>query len=63
MKTIPTIIKDSELPTVLAALRYLQPNLNDAQPLFEECGYFEDYRLLNVEEIDQVCERLNGRET
>jgi len=52
-------IQGRELPTVLAALRYLQSNLNDALPLFEECGYFDEHPPLSESEIDGLCERLN----
>jgi hypothetical protein len=52
-------IEDRELSTVLAALRYLQSNLDDALPQFDDSGYFDDHPPLNESEIDSLCERLN----
>jgi hypothetical protein len=50
-------LADRELATVLAALRYWQQDLaeNDG-PI---CEHFDEHTPLTVEEIDDLCERLN----
>lgn len=55
----PNTISDRQLPTVLAALRFLQDNLDNALPLFEEYGYFHEHPPLDKLEIDQLTESLN----
>jgi hypothetical protein len=53
-------LTDRELATVLAALRYWQQELaanNDAAPISD---HFQDGPTpLTVDEIDDLCERLN----
>lgn len=51
-------LTDRELATVLAALRYWQIDLdaNNGVPI---CEHFEDVTPLTVDEIDELCERLN----
>lgn len=53
-------LSERELATVLAALRYWQQDLadNDECPISE--GHFEDHDPLTVDEIDDLCERLNA---
>lgn len=49
-----------ELATVLAALRYFQekhPYASDAEICFPD--YFADVSPLSMDEIDELCERLN----
>ena len=53
-------LSDRELATVLAALRYWQQDLarNENDPPI--CDHFQDGTTpLTVEEIDDLCERLN----
>lgn len=51
-------LTDRELATILAALRYWQQDLaeNPDGPISE---HFEEATPLTVEEIDELCERLN----
>ncbi len=51
-------LSDRELATLLAALRYWQQDLTESEegPISE---HFEDVEPLTVEEIDDLCERLN----
>jgi hypothetical protein len=54
-------MSDRELATVLAALRYWQQDLaenEDDGPICQE--HFDKVTPLTVEEIDELCERLNG---
>jgi len=52
-------LSPSQLATVLAALRYWQAELQESD--FEPNGpHFQDQDPLGVEEIDALCERLNG---
>jgi hypothetical protein len=55
---MPIQLTDRELATVLAALRYWQQDLaeNDDGPISD---HFIDHTPLTVEEIDDLCERLN----
>ena len=57
---MPIRLDDRELATVLAALRYWQQDLadNDDGPIDPE-HFDETLTALNVEEIDDLCERLN----
>lgn len=52
-------LTDKELATVLAALRYWQDDLeeNNGHPAILE--YFEEVDPLSVDEIDELCEKLN----
>lgn len=55
----PGELTGRELATVLAALRYWQMELEE--PDFEANGpHFADHAALTVEEIDDLCERLNA---
>lgn len=57
-KSRQVVIFDDELPTVLAALRYFQQDLEDnEEPPISE--HFHDHPPLTTEEIDSLCERLN----
>ena len=56
---------DRELATVLAALRYWQQDLADNEengPISPE-HFDEEVTPLTVEEIDELCERLNTGRT
>jgi hypothetical protein len=55
---MPIQFTERELATVLAALRYWQQDLaeNEDGPI---CEHFTDQTPLTVEEIDDLCERLN----
>ncbi len=50
----------NETATILAALRYWQADLEETgmPPLTQFFGC--DFRPLTVEEIDALCERING---
>jgi hypothetical protein len=52
------LLTNRELATVLASLRYWQQDLaeNEVGPISEQ---FFDESPLTVEEIDDLCERLN----
>jgi hypothetical protein len=52
-------MNERELATVLAALRYWQQDLTDNHegPISQE--HFADQTPLTMEEIDELCERLN----
>ncbi|MBM4072699.1 MAG: hypothetical protein FJ271_27800 [Planctomycetes bacterium] len=50
-------ISDRELATVLAALRYWQQDLAENDGPISE--HFAEQTPLSVEEIDDLCERLN----
>lgn len=54
-------LSDKELATVLAALRYWQQDLANAQGDDEGpiSPHFEDVEPLSAGEIDDLCERLN----
>jgi hypothetical protein len=58
---MPLRLSDRELATVLAALRYWQQDLavNEDPPISE---HFEKADSLTVEEIDELCEKLNRTE-
>ena len=49
---------DRELATILAALRYWQQDLtaNEEGPI---CDHFTEHSPLTVDEIDDLCERIN----
>jgi hypothetical protein len=57
---------DRELATVLAALRQWQrdtPKMLPFEPGDDRTGtHFEDHLPLTVEEIDQLCERINVKQ-
>jgi hypothetical protein len=56
-------LSDRELATVLVALRYWQQDLaanDDEGPISE---HFDAVTPLSVEEIDDLCERLNDTST
>ena len=59
---MPIQLTDRELATVLASLRYWQQDLaeNDDSPISE---HFIAESPLTVEEIDDLCERLNCQHT
>ena len=46
-------LTDRELSTILAALRKFQTSPST------DSGYFRDHRPLTVNQIDELCERLN----
>lgn len=48
-----------ELATVLAALRYWQQDLVAADEVVDGGEHFVEHEPLSVEQIDQLCERLN----
>jgi hypothetical protein len=50
-------MNDRELATVLAALRYWQQDLAENDSPISE--HFAEHTPLTVEEIDDLCERLN----
>ena len=54
----PKPLSSRELATVLAALRYWQQDLaeNEEPPI---SGHFANETPLTVEEIDDLCQRLN----
>jgi hypothetical protein len=54
----PVAFTDRELATVLVALRYFQQDLaaNEEGPISE---HFHEHTPLTVEEIDELCERIN----
>ena len=53
-------LSDRELATVLAALRHWQQNLADNENEIPVADHFDDQITpLTVEEIDDLCERLN----
>ena len=62
---MPLCLTDRELATVLAALRYWQQDLaqnEDEGPICPD-HFDEVITPLSVEEIDALCERLNGGPT
>jgi hypothetical protein len=56
-QSMPIQLTDRELATVLAALRYWQQDLAENDGPISE--HFADVTPLSVEEIDDLCERLN----
>jgi hypothetical protein len=52
---------DSELATILSALRYFQANLDDGKEACED--HFKDAPALTYDEIDALCESLNTDNT
>ena len=54
---MPIQLSDRELATVLAALRYWQQDLAENDGPISE--HFDEHTPLTVEEIDDLCERLN----
>jgi hypothetical protein len=54
-------ITDSELATILSALRYFQANLDDGKEACED--HFKDAPALTYDEIDALCESLNTDNT
>ena len=48
---------DCEITTILAALRYWQANIGDAEDKFQD--FFKDTNSLSSQEIDSLCERIN----
>lgn len=56
------ILTDSELATVLHALRVLQCNGRIEGCAAGLCDHFEDAVELNDAEIDELCESLKGGE-
>ena len=61
---MPLHLTDRELATVLAALRYWQQDLadNDDGPICPD-HFTDTITPLTVDEIDDLCERLNGVRT
>jgi hypothetical protein len=60
---MPVSLTDHEMATVLAALRYWQQDLaenEDARPMIPD-HFEEGISPLTVEEIDDLCEKLNVR--
>lgn len=53
-------LTNRELATVLAALRYRQQALAANGDEGARSEHFDDVTPLSVEEIDHLCERLNG---
>ncbi len=54
-------LTDREFATVLAALRFWQPNMSESE--LEECsgmGHFYDVSPLTHDEIDALCDKLNS---
>jgi hypothetical protein len=60
-KAMPVHLSERELATVLAALRYWQQDLNENQEDSPISPVHFDIVItpLTVEEIDELCERLN----
>ena len=60
---MPIRLSERELATVLAALRYWQQDLvaNDEDPISPD--HFDQVTPLTADEIDDLCERLNGPST
>jgi hypothetical protein len=56
------LLSDQELATILAALRYWQQDLAAAEegPIFPD-HFNDEITPLTVQEIDDLCERLNNR--
>ena len=54
---MPVQLTERELATVLAALRYWQQDLAENEGPISE--HFAEVTPLSVEEIDDLCERLN----
>jgi hypothetical protein len=55
-------VNNRELATVLAALRYWQNDLDDEGITEGFADYFIEHTRLTAEEIDNLCEQLNGNE-
>jgi hypothetical protein len=53
-------LSDRELATVLAALRYWQDEMRPGDVPLCYPEHFEDVTPLTTDEIDSLCERLNG---
>jgi hypothetical protein len=51
-----------ELATVLAALRHWQQTLRREHGRVAAWPHFEDHEPLDLHEIDELCERLNGND-
>jgi hypothetical protein len=58
---MPVQFTERELATMLAALRYWQQDLAESDGPISE--HFNEYPPLTVEEIDELCEWLNGEAT
>jgi len=52
-------LSDRELATVLAALRFWQTDLAEADEIVRSLEHFQEHEPLGVTEIDELCQRLN----
>lgn len=56
------MLTEQELATVLAALRHWQQTLRREHGRVATWPHFDEHEPLGLQEIDELCERLNGSE-